>query len=94
MGKSGCMECSNEKKRNTNLKNLGVKNPGQCEDVKEKMKDTNMENWGVEYPMQNPEILERAMKQKFQGYRVQNGIFLTIFHCLSRNKQRALFFHF
>ena len=66
-----CKECTLktglDKMKATNIKNLGVENSFQSEEIKDKMKATNMKNLGVENPMQSKKIFEKCQKSLFKS---------------------------
>lgn len=57
-----------KKFKKTLLKNYGVENPSQSEDVKTKKRETCLKNHGVEYPAQNKIIYDKMIKS---GYSVK-----------------------
>jgi hypothetical protein len=69
-------ENTNRKKEETNMKNRGVSNPSQSEEVKQKKEETNMKNWGVSNPSQSEGVKQKAretsMKNWGVSYTMQN----------------------
>lgn len=50
---------SNNKRKNTNIRQWGVENPFQAKEIKDKIKETNLSNIGVENPMQIKETVDK-----------------------------------
>jgi len=61
-----------EKKKQTCLKNFGVKNPNQSEEIKEKIKQTNSDKYGAEHPFQNKKIKEKYRQTCLKNFGVKN----------------------
>ena len=57
-----CLFCAKDRAKETNLKEKGVTNVFQTEEVKEKSRQTNLKKRGVEYPQQNKECVEKRKK--------------------------------
>ena len=70
-----CKICTNrygqEKKKQTYIKNFGVENPSQSEEIKNKMKNTNLKKFGVENPMQSEVIKEKMKETNFKRFGVE-----------------------
>lgn len=61
-----------EKKKQTNLRNWGVENVFQSQQIKDKSKKTNLENRGVEYAMQSKEVREKSKETNLEKYGVEH----------------------
>jgi len=75
-GRTSCKECSDEKKKETNMERYGVEYPFQCEKVKQKIKDTNMERYGVENPSKCEEVKKKS--GKYQHEKIWYEIFVSM----------------
>jgi len=64
--------CSQEKRKQTCLKNFGVEYPFQSDDIKEKRKQTYFEKYGAENPQQNIKIRENTKLTCLKKYGVEN----------------------
>jgi len=67
-----CPSCSYFKNKQTCLKNHGVENPSQSEEIKKKKKETTLKNYGVENPNQSKKVQERTKKTNLKRYGVEN----------------------
>jgi len=63
-------ENTNRKKEETNMKNWGVSNPSQSEEVKQKKEETSMKNWGVSIPSQSEEVKQKAQETSMKNWGV------------------------
>lgn len=70
-GKIACCKCKAEKAKEFNLKNYGVKNVMQREEVRDKFKNTLLTKYGVDSPLKNKEFLEKALKNTNQNEKVE-----------------------
>ena len=59
-------ECAQEQRRRTSIKQYGVPNPSQSEEMKARVKKTMMEKYGVENPAQIPEVKEKIRKSEYE----------------------------
>ena len=57
-----------EKREETNLKNRGVKYPGQCPEVKKKARETNIKRYGGPSPICSQKIKEKMEKTNIERY--------------------------
>ena len=73
-----CIDCTKnntqEKKKETCIKNHGVEHPLQSKDVKQKIKATNMEKYGVECTLQNKEVREKVKATNIERYGVEHSL--------------------
>ena len=63
-----CINCKQERTKQTNLEKYGVENTFQAEECKEKTKQTNLEKYGVEHHSQNADVkqkLRETCKEQF-----------------------------
>lgn len=72
-GKDNSLNFRN-KARETSLKNWGVENPAQHEDIKNKMKDTMVERYGVEFAKRSPLIQNKTKETMVERYGVEFAI--------------------
>ena len=63
-----------QKSKETCLKNHGVKNPSQSEEIKNKKKETCLKNHGVEWSLQSKNIREKGEKTIIEKYGVKNAM--------------------
>jgi hypothetical protein len=68
------LQATQKKTKETNMKNFGVENPAQNEEVKKKMKATNIANLGVEYPTQSKKVREKVKATNIINLGVENPI--------------------
>lgn len=61
-----------EKYKESCLKNMGVENPSQCENVKVKKETTCMKNHGVKHPGQSKEVQLKAKETNLKKYGVDS----------------------
>ena len=69
-----CNKCKYEKVEKTNIKNIGVGNPFQSEEIKEKIKKTWMVKYGVDNPAKSEIIQEKIMKTNIEKYGYEYGL--------------------
>ena len=71
-----CKNCTKKNRevkfRETCVKNYGVENPLQSEEIRQKFRETCIENYGVEHPMQNEEIKQKSRETCVEKYGVEN----------------------
>ena len=71
-----CEECTKkrslEKAKATNLKNIGVENPFQSDEIKKKIMETNLEKYGHPYATQNEDVKKKMMETNIQVYGFAN----------------------
>lgn len=75
---------SRDKAQQTSLKNWGVGNPAQHQDVRNKIKDTMIERYGVEFAKKSPLLIDKTKKTMVSRY----GVEYAIQHQGSRDKMK------
>jgi hypothetical protein len=63
-----CLDCSNDKRKQTNISKYGASNVFASKEIKEKIVKSNQERHGVNYPMQNKEIREKMTETNLKKY--------------------------
>ena len=56
----GKKECTNKKRKTSNLERFGCDHPSQNKEVQQKTKETNNERFGCDNPMQNKEVQQKT----------------------------------
>ena len=73
-----CKNCTKKNRevkfRETCVKNYGVENPLQSEEIRQKFRETCIENYGVEHPMQNEEIKQKSRETCVEKYGVEHAL--------------------
>lgn len=72
--KDSCKKCKGKKREELYIKNHGVSNPFQREDVKDKIKQTSLEKYGVEHPMMNKDIQNKSKETCLKKYGVEFAV--------------------
>lgn len=67
----GLAESTQNKKKQTLLKNYGVDNPMDSDEIKNKIKKTNLERYGVENPFASDEIKKKIKESNLERYGVE-----------------------
>ena len=70
--KSGCPKCKQKLTKETWVKNHGVENPSQSEDVKRKKKETSLKNWGVNSPNKSECVKKKKRETNLKNWGVEN----------------------
>ena len=63
-----CLDCSNNKRKQTNISKYGASNVFASTEIKEKIVKSNQERHGVNYPMQNKEIKKKMNETNLKKY--------------------------
>lgn len=71
-GKHTCPKCVPLKRKETNLKNYGVENPSQREEIKKKKEQKSLEKYGMSNVLKSKEIQEKVAETNLKKYGVKN----------------------
>lgn len=70
----GSKECITKAKEDACIESLGVRNPGQSEEVQKKMKETNLRLRGTEYAAQDPEVKRKIQETCLRNNGVRHAL--------------------
>lgn len=71
-GKQPCPSCVPLKRKETNLKNYGVENPSQRQEIKDKKEKKSLEKYGTKNVLQANSIKEQIKQTNLERYGVEN----------------------
>lgn len=71
--KDACKNCTNKKRKESNLLKYGVEYPIQIEEVQKKVKQTNLEKYGCINPFGNKEVQRKIKQTNLNKYGFENA---------------------
>jgi len=73
-----CKNCTKKNRavkfRETCVKNHGVENPLQSEEIRQKVREACVEKYGVEHPMQNEEVKQKLRETNVKNHGVEHAL--------------------